>query len=174
MAALAVGNSRLAFALSAAFAGPLLHPLGQEGGGIHFVGSMGGGKSTIAKVAGSVWGGNGRQSYALSWSGSDSGHEAIASRANDTLLVLDEIGRADPTLLGMIIYQSLNGTGKNRADVDSNLREVIVFTIMVISTGELTVSEAISASPRSGRVMAGQLVRLLDIPADGRRKVGRF
>ena len=174
MAALAVGNSRLAFALSAAFAGPLLHPLGQEGGGIHFVGSMGGGKSTIAKVAGSVWGGNGRQSYALSWSGSDSGHEAIASRANDTLLVLDEIGRADPTLLGMIIYQSLNGTGKNRADVDSNLREVIVFTIMVISTGELTVSEAISASPRSGRVMAGQLVRLLDIPADVDEKLGVF
>jgi len=174
MAALAVGNSRLAFALSAAFAGPLLHPLGQEGGGIHFVGSMGSGKSTVAKVAGSVWGGNGRQTYVLSWSGSDSGHEAIASRANDTLLILDEIGRADPTLLGMIIYQSLNGTGKNRADVESNLKEVIIFTIMIISTGEITVSEAISASPRGGRVMAGQLVRLLDIPADVDEKLGVF
>jgi uncharacterized protein (DUF927 family) len=174
MAALAIGNSRLAFALSAAFVGPLLHPLGQEGGGIHFVGSMGSGKSTVAKVAGSVWGGNGRQTYALSWSGSDSGHEAIASRANDTLLILDEIGRADPTLLGMIIYQSMNGTGKNRADVDSNLKEVIVFKIMVISTGEITVSEAISASPRGGRVMAGQLVRLLDIPADVDEKLGVF
>jgi len=174
MAALAVGNSRLAFALSAAFAGPLLHPLGQEGGGIHFVGSMAGGKSTVAKLAGSVWGGNGRQTYALSWSGSDSGHEAIASRANDTLLVLDEIGRADATLLGMIIYQFINGTGKNRADVDGHLKEVIYFTIMLISTGEITVSEAISASPRGGRVMAGQLVRLLDIPADVDEKLGVF
>jgi len=174
MAALAVGNSRLAFALSAAFVGPLLHPLGQEGGGIHFVGSMGSGKSTIAKVAGSVWGGNGRQTYALSWSGSDSGHEAIASRANDTLLILDEIGRADATLLGMIIYQFINGTGKNRADVDITLREVISFTIMLISTGEITVAEAISASPRGGRVMAGQLVRLLDIPADVDEKLGVF
>lgn len=166
MAGLAVGNSRLAFAVSAAFAGPLIHPLGQEGGGIHFVGSMGGGKSTLAKVAGSVWGGNGRQTYALSWSGTDSGHEAIAAQANDTFLVLDEIGRADPGLLGTILYQQGNGSGKNRAELDRTPQETKVFTIMVLSNGEITVAEALANSPRASRAMAGQLVRLIDIPAD--------
>ena len=51
------GNSRLAFALSAAFAAPLLHLAGLEGGGFHFRGESSRGKTTALHVAGSVWGG---------------------------------------------------------------------------------------------------------------------
>ncbi len=57
IAALAVGNSRLSFALCVAFAGPLLHLAGLEGGGFSFEGGSSSGKTTALQIAASVWGG---------------------------------------------------------------------------------------------------------------------
>ena len=51
------GNSRLAFAVCAAFAAPLLHVCGLESGGVHFMGNSSIGKSLLLLVAGSVAGG---------------------------------------------------------------------------------------------------------------------
>ena len=56
VAALAVGNSRLIFAISTAFAGPLLDIVGMEGGGFHFCGSSSKGKTTAQIAAAAVWG----------------------------------------------------------------------------------------------------------------------
>ncbi len=56
-------------AMSAAFAGPLLDPAGQEGGGIHFFGASSTGKTTIIQVAASVWGrGSSAGGYVRAWS----------------------------------------------------------------------------------------------------------
>jgi putative DNA primase/helicase len=60
VAAKCVGNSRLVFAVSCAFAGALLRPLGESGGGFHFYGKTSKGKTTALVVAGSVWGGGGK------------------------------------------------------------------------------------------------------------------
>ncbi|MGS0743783.1 DUF927 domain-containing protein, partial [Glaciimonas sp. GG7] len=57
VARLCSGNSRLIFALSAAFGGMILHHAVQESDGIHFVGSSSIGKSTAQLVAASVYGG---------------------------------------------------------------------------------------------------------------------
>ena len=59
VAALAAGNSRLVLALCTAFAAPLLTPLGIEGGGFHARGASSVGKTTMLRIAGSVWGGGG-------------------------------------------------------------------------------------------------------------------
>ena len=59
VAALAVGNSLLAFVLSFGFAGPLLRFLGVEGGGFHLRGPTSIGKTTLTLAAGSIWGGAG-------------------------------------------------------------------------------------------------------------------
>ena len=56
VAAPAVGNNRLAFALAASFAGPLLHLTGQESGGFHFRGGSSIGKTSILHGARSTWG----------------------------------------------------------------------------------------------------------------------
>ena len=56
VAAPAAGNSRLAFALSASFAGPLLHRCRQESGGFHFKGGSSIGKTSILHAARSTWG----------------------------------------------------------------------------------------------------------------------
>jgi putative DNA primase/helicase len=51
-----VSNSRLVFAVSAAFTGPLLHLVEQGSGGFHFRGSASIGKSITLLVADSEWG----------------------------------------------------------------------------------------------------------------------
>lgn len=56
VAALAVGNDRLALFVSAAFAGPLLDVMGGPSGGVHLVGKSRTGKSTAVVVAANVWG----------------------------------------------------------------------------------------------------------------------
>jgi putative DNA primase/helicase len=56
-----IGNSRLAFSVSAAFAPPLLWFANEENGGFHFVGSSRFGKTTLLRAAASVWGGGGNQ-----------------------------------------------------------------------------------------------------------------
>ena len=50
IAALSIGNSRLSFALCAAFAGPLLRLAGLEGGGFSFEGGSSSGKTTALQI----------------------------------------------------------------------------------------------------------------------------
>ncbi|MBF0263072.1 MAG: DUF927 domain-containing protein [Magnetococcales bacterium] len=57
VAAKCAGNSRLVFAVSTAFASPLLDLAGAESGGFHFVGQSSNGKTTSLAAAVSVWGG---------------------------------------------------------------------------------------------------------------------
>ncbi len=54
---LCCGNSRLLFAASCAFAGPVLGIVGEDGGGFNLRGASRSGKSTVLKVAASVCGG---------------------------------------------------------------------------------------------------------------------
>jgi putative DNA primase/helicase len=77
VAALCVGNSRLAFAVACAFAGPLLRPAGVESGGFHYRGDSSSGKTTALKVAASVYGGAG---YLQRWRTTDNALEAIAAQ----------------------------------------------------------------------------------------------
>lgn len=50
------GNSQMVMAVSLAFSGPLLAPLGMAGGGLHFRGASSSGKTTLLNIAASVWG----------------------------------------------------------------------------------------------------------------------
>ena len=65
---LCVGNSRLVFAVSCAFAGPLLRPGGMESGGFHLRGDSSSGKTTALRLAASVYGG---PSYMQRWRTTD-------------------------------------------------------------------------------------------------------
>ena len=111
--ALCVGNHRLAFVASVAFAGPLLHMLGHESGGFHLYGDSSGGKTTHLQVAASIYGG---PRLVRSWRSTDNALESIAAAHSDGLLVLDEIGMCDPRIIGETVYMLGNGTGKARAN----------------------------------------------------------
>src|SRR5262249_41375520 len=118
------GNSRLIFAVSCSFAGPLLGPVGQEGGGFHFRGMSSKGKSTTTIVAGSVYGGGDPTlGYARTWSNTANALEAVAETHNDGLLILDELSRCDPRDAGNVAYMLASGEGKGRLDSSITMRK---------------------------------------------------
>ena len=94
-----IGNSRLVFAISAAFAAPLLDITGMESGGFHYRGDSSTGKTTALRVAASVWGG---VDYLQRWRATDNGLEALAAQHSDCLLVLDELSQVDPKVAGEV------------------------------------------------------------------------
>lgn len=159
-----IGNSRFAFAVSIAFAGPLLDPLHVESGGFHFVGGSSGGKTTMAEVAGSVCGGGGVHGFKRQWRITDNALEGQALAHNDTLLVLDEISQAEPKVVSRSAYMLANGQGKGRANVTGGTRKVSQWRIVFISTGEETLADYLWRDRL--KINAGQAMRLPDIPSD--------
>ncbi|MGU5700399.1 DUF927 domain-containing protein [Aeromonas caviae] len=162
VAALAVGNSRLCFALSLAFAAPLLSLVGMEGGGFHFKGESTDGKTTIMKAAASVYGNPDR--YSQTWRATGNAIEGIASRRNDALLCLDELGELDGKEAGQVAYMLANGQGKGRSKQDGELRERKAWRLLFLSTGELSLED--HAASAGQRTQAGMEVRTIQIPSD--------
>ena len=162
----AEANSRAALALSAAFAGPLLTRLGEPGGGLHFHATSSRGKTTMLRLAGSVWGGGGELGFAQSWRTTDSALEGTAVNHNDTLLCIDEIGLAPTDRLGEICYMLASGQGKARATTTGRVQPTARWRTLVLSSGEDPIAARIASSAtfrRSG-VQAGTTVRMVDLP----------
>ena len=99
------------FALSTAFAAPILKILGEDSGGFNIKGNSSTGKSTALTVAASVWG---SPKYLQQWKSTDNAMEAIANSYNNCLLCLDELGQVDGNIASDMIYMLANGSGKNR------------------------------------------------------------
>lgn len=169
VAALCAGNSRLMFAVSAAFAAPLLHITGMESGGVHLRGDSSTGKTTALRAAASVWGG---MEYLQRWRATDNGLEALAAQHSDCLLVLDELSQVDPKAAGEAAYMLANGGGKARANRNGGLRDPASWRILFLSSGEAGLSEHMAEAKKKPK--AGQEIRLLDIPADAGAGYGMF
>ena len=169
LAALCVGNSRLVFSVSSAFAAPLLHVTGMESGGVHLRGDSSTGKTTALRAAASVWGGT---DYLQRWRATDNGLEALAAQHSDCLLVLDELGQVDPKAAGEVAYMLANGSGKARANRTGGLRDPASWRILFLSSGEAGLAEHMAEAKKKPK--AGQEIRLLDIPADAGAGFGMF
>lgn len=161
LSALCVGNSRLLFAVSAAFAPPLLFLLGEENGGVHFRGGSTSGKTTCLRAAASVWGG---RDYVQQWRATANGLEGTAAAHNDCLLCLDEMGQIDSSEVGKVAYMLANGVGKTRANKLGDSRKQKQWRLLFLSSGEIALADHMAEAKQ--RTRAGQEVRVLDIPAD--------
>jgi len=158
----AIGNPRLMFALSTAFAGPLLKPLNQPGMGFHLCGDSSTGKSGAQHAAGSVWGSPEAQVH--SWRTTDNAIEYTAAQHNDALLNLDELREVEPKAAGAIVYMLTNARGKGRAHHSGGLREATTWRIVMLSSGELGLSDHLASAGQ--KHFAGQEVRFIEIEAD--------
>ncbi len=156
----AIGNSRLAFYISAALAGPLLDIATEQSGGFHLVGGARSGKSTAAYAAGSVWGPTGQ---VRAWRATANGLEGIAAEISDTVLILDEIGQAADYEVGNIVYSLSNEAGKQRANQRGGARSAFTWRTLFLSTGECTLEDKQNEAGK--KTMAGQKTRLANIPA---------
>ncbi len=157
-----IDNSRLLLSVSLAFAPPLLEILDIEQGGVNLKGNSSTGKSTALKVACSVM--SEPNKYRKQWKATVNGIEATASNHNHLMLALDEMGQMDAKQLGETAYMLSNGQGKQRANKIGGTSILREWKLMILSTGELSIKEAIESI--GGKVKAGQEVRMIDINAD--------
>ncbi len=163
VAAPCVGNPLLVLSVSLAFAGPLLEPLGLDGGGVHLRGASSRGKSTAQRAAVSVWG---SPRFLHTWRATANGLEGVACAANGSLLALDEMGEVSGREAGAAAYMLANGVGKARADRSGRARRSARWRVVILSSGELGLADKIAEA--GDRMAAGQAVRLLDLAADTR------
>jgi putative DNA primase/helicase len=157
------GNAMMVLAVSLAFSAPLLGLMSMDGGGLHFRGQSSSGKSTLLRLAASVWG---SPDLVSTWRATSNGLEALTGSHNDLLLLLDEIGEITPRQLNEAIYMLSNGKAKVRMTRDRDLGEAATWRLALISSGELSVKEHLSSANLETR--EGQEVRLIDIEADTR------
>src|SRR4029077_10194658 len=98
------------------------------------------------------------------WRSTANALEAAAAMHTDTLLPLDELGVAEAKEVAAAVYQLTGGTGKGRMKRDSSLRPSLTWRAMMLSTGEMRITDKLIEGDLRAR--AGQQVRLIDIPAD--------
>lgn len=164
-----VGNPVLVMSVCCALAGPLLAKIGVNGGGVHLVGDSSSGKSLAQLIAASVWGNPSH--FAASWDVSKGGVEIEAASRNDTILILDEIKRADPKRVQEMAYAIANGMGKGTMTREREGRAKLMWRVLALSSGERSLSEHAAISGNSAH--AGAELRLVDINA-GTRKFRAF
>jgi putative DNA primase/helicase len=168
----AIGNSRLALTLAAAFVGPLLALLGEEGGGINLRGPSSIGKSTILFAAASVWG---SPDYVRQWRATSNGLEGACVLHSGSLLCLDELAQLDPREARFVAYMIANGSGKARAGRSGALRSSAKWRVFFLSTGEISLADLAGRDVRGAKHSgAGQEVRILDVEADAGAGLGIF
>jgi putative DNA primase/helicase len=161
VAALCVGNSRLAFAVSCAFAGTLMRPAGIDSGGFHLRGDSSCGKTTALRVAASVWGG---PSYLQRWRATDNALEAVAAQHCDGLLILDELAQVDPRTAGECAYMLANETSKARSTRTGQTRQRLTWRLLFLSAGEIGLAAHMAEGGKRART--GQELRMVDLPAE--------
>ncbi|ETF06647.1 DUF927 domain-containing protein [Pseudomonas moraviensis] len=164
IAARCLGNPVLILSVCCALAGPLLAKVGVNGGGVHLVGDSSSGKSLAQLLAASVWGNPG--SFAASWDVSKGGVEIEAASRNDTILILDEIKRADPKRVQEMAYAIANGMGKGTMTREREGRAKLTWRVLALSSGERSLSD--HAAIGGSNAHAGAELRMVDVNAGTR------
>ena len=168
LARLCVGNTRMAFAVSAAFAAPLLAwASGTGGGGFQITGTSSIGKTSSYLLAASVWGKgseNDPDSYIHKMRATSNGLEYLAEQHNDGLLILDEIGQSEASDIGQAVYMLADGSGKTRARAAGGLRQKATWQILFLVSGEDSLGQHMQTANKA--VKSGMLNRLAQITGE--------
>lgn len=167
---LGIGNSRLMAAILAALAGPLVRMVGMDSGGFHFYGASSSGKTTLLIAGASVLGP--QQSILRTWRSTSNALEIVAASLNDSTLFLDEIGQVKADEVGEIVYMLANGQGKGRMTRTAQQARLLDWTLLFLSTGEISLEQTIGSSGQ--KIRAGMEIRLVSLPADAGAGFGVF
>ncbi|EJX4184674.1 DUF927 domain-containing protein [Salmonella enterica] len=161
VAMLAKGNPSMMLGIACALAAPLIGVTGADGFGVHLFGGSSAGKTTTGNAATTVYGEP--DALKLTWYSTALGLVNEAAAHNDGFMPLDEIGQgSNRRAVADAAYALFNGVGKIQGAKDGGNRDVKRWRAMAFSTGEIDMESYIRAD--GGKVNAGQLVRLLNVP----------
>jgi putative DNA primase/helicase len=155
------------FALFCAFAAPLLKFSGLNSFGFQLFGNTSRGKTTAAQIAATVWGRGSdpavdpNGSFIRRWNMTANAQEALAAASNDGLLVLDELGANTVKDASALIYNIFGGRGKEAMNADRSMRSARTWRMLLLSTGEIPVSQRLEEAGQSMR--GGLAARFLDL-----------
>ena len=165
VAALAVGNPLAVFCIAAAFAGPLLLPAGETGGGFHFCGRSKIGKTLAMQMGLSAWGLPFKAGGALrDWRSTANALETAGEECTDGLLPLDEVQQANPADVAAAAYMLADGAGKRRLNRDASAARRREWRTFILSTGEIDLATAVASAGQ--KMPAGAEVRLASVALD--------
>jgi len=161
VARLAQGNPSMMLGIACALAAPLIGVAGADGFGVHLFGGSSAGKTTTGNAASTVYGEP--DALKLTWYSTALGLVNEAAAHNDGFMPLDEIGQgSNRRAVADAAYALFNGVGKIQGAKEGGNRDVKRWRAMAFSTGEIDMESYIRAD--GGKVNAGQLVRLLNVP----------
>ena len=148
-----------AVAICAAFAATLLEPLRLPNFAVHLPGESSRGKTTMLKIAGSVFGDPESAQIVASWNVTNVGAEIRAAQLCDLPQCYDEIGGGDPQTIERLVYSLINGGGRTRATKELQQRETSSWRTVVLSTGERALADETAAT--------GAQIRVVTLPVAG-------
>jgi hypothetical protein len=123
--------------ICAAFAAPLLKPLSAPNFAVHLPGDSSTGKSSMLRIAASVYGDPASREWLPGWDNTGYAVELRAAFYNDLPLCFDESGTVkDEQKLQQWVYSLMNGSGRMRGNTEGGLRETLHWRTIVLSTGE--------------------------------------
>ena len=157
----------------AGFAGVIVSLVGLDTCGIDLSGRSSSGKSTAQRLAASAWSTPDirRPGLFQSARATDNAVEAMAQRANGTVLALDELAHMNGKEAARTIYTICGGKGKNRMTADAQVRAAYSWATFAILSGEVSLEEKIRGD--GGEWLAGMAVRIPDFDVTGvNRNVG--
>jgi putative DNA primase/helicase len=158
------GNSNVALSFATFFAAALLHFASEPGGGNHLHGPSTIGKTMVSDAGQSIYGWpleTADDAFGVTWAGSEAGFDALALARTDLGLPLDEITLANRRSAEQIVYKLASGTKGPRATSTGHLRETAHAFVLVLSTGEKSLTQFIGRS-----LHEGARKRLVDVPAE--------
>ncbi|NDY58958.1 DUF927 domain-containing protein [Desulfovibrio sulfodismutans] len=158
----APGCPHFALGVMAAFVGPILSIAKLDTCGINLSGFTSKGKSTAQMLAASAWS-TPKLGCGLfqSMRTTDNAVELLATKANGTVLLLDDIAHIDGRDLGAMIYTLSSGSSKSRMTQLSTLQSRQTWNTFAIFSGEKSLEEKIKSA--GGSWQAGMSVRFPDV-----------
>jgi hypothetical protein len=161
---LARGNSRFMLAIALAFTGPVVGALKVEPPMVQLSGPPGSGKSSIAKGAGAVWGGDSNGAFLQTWNSTENNLEREAAAHHCTFLVLDETGTAESVRgtqnsILPAIMRLAEGQMRHRL---TDTEEPLSWTTPILSTSNKTLDEM--AIEDGLEITDAHRGRMIDVP----------
>ncbi len=160
VAARAIGNPAIIFAISAALAGPLLRLSGLNTAGFNFFGTSGVGKSLLLKIASSC--GDAPQAV-TTWSAAQTALRSLSAHSHDGLLTLDGFP-SDPDSGHLKALRAISeDAGFGRIISDRDPDGANLWRRILLSCSELPLTTILQRKKRE--IPAALRSRIVDIPA---------